>query len=519
MAQVWISPKAANSESAAMWVSLIPQQLFVTVPSASDAEVVLLFGHAEPDDELRGIPDTTTVVLVVMLQHMGDEPSIIHLKFRNLFIIHCLYINGEGIQDPSKIQEAFMMISNHVKETRCPSESRHPSSTASSKQDLRSVQIYQPSAAPKTHQWSKGKTDVLTRFTQLVQPRTPTPPQTEKTHRVVKFNTMVIGKTLGSHEQLKTTVVARDSRLREVKSPEESDVTLAFYVVVFSIEKEIDRALHSIKCTKPAILVLMHHTFDPMYPVFGRRANVEHENVCIVDCLFFEDKGLLECEKNEETLRKVLEHLKNLFGAFNRDSVKDQDAGACRDSSKFSRRSENTVSRFLHSQGNLFSVKSSCQGHGTVPAYNASTQKTKGINPPQTDFEELKVKFFPVVIGHALNVDKEFLNHITAKHKTLREVGSAEQSSVILAFCPIVSRLGTDIEEALRHLKYEKPVVLVVMHHTSDPEYVVPSSSVYVKDRNIFTVDCLFFDDKGMLNCQRNYEAYDKVVQKLKSYR
>uniref|UniRef100_A0AAY4CHZ4 Uncharacterized protein n=1 Tax=Denticeps clupeoides TaxID=299321 RepID=A0AAY4CHZ4_9TELE len=111
-----------------------------------------------------------------------------------------------------------------------------------------------------------------------------------------------------------------------------------------------------------------------------------------------------------------------------------------------------------------------------------------------------------------------FLNHITAKHKTLREVGSAEQSSVILAFCPIVSRLGTDIEEALRHLKYEKPVVLVVMHHTSDPEYVVPKSSIHVKDKNIFTVDCLFFDDKGMLNCRRNDDAYDKVVQRLKEH-
>uniref|UniRef100_A0AAY4CHZ5 Uncharacterized protein n=1 Tax=Denticeps clupeoides TaxID=299321 RepID=A0AAY4CHZ5_9TELE len=104
--------------------------------------------------------------------------------------------------------------------------------------------------------------------------------------------------------------------------------------------------------------------------------------------------------------------------------------------------------------------------------------------------------------------------------------GVRHDHSVILAFCPIVSRYGTNIEEALSaphfiffpFLTDEKPVVLVVMHHTSDPEYVVPSSSVYVKDRNIFTVDCLFFDDKGMLNCQRNYEAYDKVVQKLKEH-
>ncbi|MCJ8750461.1 hypothetical protein PDJAM_G00266770, partial [Pangasius djambal] len=56
-----------------------------------------------------------------------------------------------------------------------------------------------------------------------------------------------------------------------------------------------------------------------------------------------------------------------------------------------------------------------------------------------------------------------------------------------------------------------KPAVLVVLHHTSDPELIVPDSSRAVNRENVITVDCLFHEDQGLLQCSRNNEALAKV--------
>uniref|UniRef100_A0AAY4CG74 Uncharacterized protein n=1 Tax=Denticeps clupeoides TaxID=299321 RepID=A0AAY4CG74_9TELE len=264
------------------------------------------------------------------------------------------------------------------------------------------------------------------------------------------------------------------------KTAEDADVILVL-CPAGPEEDEVDDQLKS-QGTKTVVLVVMHQQTCDLPNIIALKSR----NLFVLHCLYSDDKGILEREKTEEAFKIISKHVtKSPPAASSRPAVDQEKTTQTRRGVRHDQREKSTVSG-----AHLTSL---------IP--------------------KKEVKFFPFVIGQALNVDKEFMSKSTAKHKTLRTVGSAEQSSVILAFCPIVSRYGTNIEEALRQLKYEKPVVLVVMHHTSDPEYVVPSSSVYVKDRNIFTVDCLFFDDKGMLNCQRNYEAYDKVVQKLKSYR
>uniref|UniRef100_A0AAR2KY85 Uncharacterized protein n=1 Tax=Pygocentrus nattereri TaxID=42514 RepID=A0AAR2KY85_PYGNA len=96
----------------------------------------------------------------------------------------------------------------------------------------------------------------------------------------------------------------------------------------------------------------------------------------------------------------------------------------------------------------------------------------------------------------------------------LMEVSNVEECDVIMGFCPVVSRAGTDIEVALKKiqdLSDTKPVALVVLHHTFDPEFMVPDSSVSVNRENTLTVDCLFHEDKGLLRCPRNQEAVDEV--------
>uniref|UniRef100_A0AAY4CGG6 Uncharacterized protein n=1 Tax=Denticeps clupeoides TaxID=299321 RepID=A0AAY4CGG6_9TELE len=95
------------------------------------------------------------------------------------------------------------------------------------------------------------------------------------------------------------------------------------------------------------------------------------------------------------------------------------------------------------------------------------------------------------------------------------ESSTLEESNFILAFCPLVSRIGTDIDAALGKIPESKPVILVLMHHTFDPDYVVPDSRRFVEGRDIYLVDCLFYEDQGLLECSRNHVAHQNILQKI----
>nr|XP_046154422.1 uncharacterized protein LOC123995117 isoform X2 [Oncorhynchus gorbuscha] len=123
--------------------------------------------------------------------------------------------------------------------------------------------------------------------------------------------------------------------------------------------------------------------------------------------------------------------------------------------------------------------------------------------------------FFTILTGNTLRSHEEINHCLTAKGLT--EVTSLEESDVILAFCPIVSRAGTDVEAALQKIPAGKPVILVVLHHTFDPDYTVPNSSRLVTRGDvILTVDCLFHENQGLLECPRNEEAILKILDRTK---
>ncbi|XP_055740951.1 uncharacterized protein LOC129825143 isoform X2 [Salvelinus fontinalis] len=127
-------------------------------------------------------------------------------------------------------------------------------------------------------------------------------------------------------------------------------------------------------------------------------------------------------------------------------------------------------------------------------------------------------KFFTVVTGNTLGFHKELIHRLAAK-RHLTEVMSLEESDVILAFCPIVSRAGTDVEAALQQIPAGKPVILVVLHHTFDPDYTVPNSSKLVtREDVILTVDCLFHESNGLPKCPRNEEAIRKIQERLNKW-
>uniref|UniRef100_A0A667X811 Uncharacterized protein n=1 Tax=Myripristis murdjan TaxID=586833 RepID=A0A667X811_9TELE len=121
-------------------------------------------------------------------------------------------------------------------------------------------------------------------------------------------------------------------------------------------------------------------------------------------------------------------------------------------------------------------------------------------------------KFHPITVGKTLGAEIAFIEKLKAFGQI--EVTSPELCDYFLVFCPIESRVGTDISGAicvLLVLAGGKQVILVVMHHTMRPDDFAGDSRRHVTRPDIvLTVDCLFFEGR-FLDCDRNKIAFRDI--------
>ncbi|KAB5525815.1 hypothetical protein PHYPO_G00144550 [Pangasianodon hypophthalmus] len=122
--------------------------------------------------------------------------------------------------------------------------------------------------------------------------------------------------------------------------------------------------------------------------------------------------------------------------------------------------------------------------------------------------------FFINQSGKFLDAQREIVERLK-KRLEIREVDSVDKCDVIIAFVPIVSRAGTDIEAALQNIPTTRPVVLVVFHHTFDENYIAPQSKLCVKKEDVFAADFLCHEDVGLLKCLANDEALKSITDYL----
>lgn len=96
-------------------------------------------------------------------------------------------------------------------------------------------------------------------------------------------------------------------------------------------------------------------------------------------------------------------------------------------------------------------------------------------------------------------------------------VDSSAVCDYVLVICPAVSRVGTNIGEALDSMPADKPAILVVMHHTFNNKHVVAESKRQVSHPNVYlTVDFLFHEGKLLRDCTRNDIAWFDIHKFLK---
>ncbi|XP_029705104.1 uncharacterized protein [Takifugu rubripes] len=118
-------------------------------------------------------------------------------------------------------------------------------------------------------------------------------------------------------------------------------------------------------------------------------------------------------------------------------------------------------------------------------------------------------KFFVYVASETKNAYMEWVSKMKRVGHT--EVNIQEDADYNLVFCPVKSRIKTDIDEALEGLPDNKAVILVVMHHTFDPDLVIVESRLQELPRNVrLTVDSLFYQGR-LLRCNRNDIAWNQI--------
>ncbi|KAK3527061.1 hypothetical protein QTP86_008642 [Hemibagrus guttatus] len=124
---------------------------------------------------------------------------------------------------------------------------------------------------------------------------------------------LVTGNTLNAHEKVMEILKTQKPDLQVVEKVDESDYVLVFCPIVSRAGTDIEAALkklQDIAGSKPALLVVLHHTFDTDCVLPESTRAVKRNNSIAVDCLFHEDLGLLQSPKNFESLRKITSIIK-----------------------------------------------------------------------------------------------------------------------------------------------------------------------------------------------------------------
>ncbi|XP_033994313.1 uncharacterized protein LOC117489241 isoform X8 [Trematomus bernacchii] len=381
-----------------------------------------------------------------------------------------------------------------------------------------------------------------------------------------KFHVSVAGCTNGAHQTYVNDLKGMGQI--EVVSPEQSDYLVLFCPIASRVGKDIGEAMDKIPGGKPIVLVVMHHTYDKDHFVPESRRLVENPDVIVtVDVLFHESKMLI-CNRNDTawfqvkdvlgvspaqdsswlswtcvlqrvgrcfmslcswTLHLILATVLNIGEAMDKISGgkpivlvvmhhtydKDHFVPESR------RLVENpdvivAVDVLFHESNMLICNRNDTAWFQVKDVLGVSPGPAISLYYIREAMDKISVpgkKFHVSVAGCTNGAHETYVNDLKGMGQI--EVISPEQSDYLVLFCPIASRVGTDIGEAMDKIPGGKPIVLVVMHHTYDKDHFVPESRRLVENPDVIvTVDVLFHQSK-MLICNRNDMAWFQVKDVL----
>ncbi|XP_061580344.1 uncharacterized protein LOC133446347 [Cololabis saira] len=300
---------------------------------------------------------------------------------------------------------------------------------------------------------------------------------------VVKVHKVTTGKTFGAEKQLLKQM--KDGLHVKLTSPEESDVIIVFSPISSRVGSDVEAAMRKVSDDKKIILVVMHHTRDVDYSTGGRSWSETFSNVVLyVDVLFHETvPGLLICDENKKAVRQIQESL-----AQYNNSVGISD------------NNENWFTRKLRKR--------------PLPDTQSESVSDRGSKGKHKITSSGVVKVHKVTTGETFGAEKQLLKQMTDGLHV--KFTSPQESDVIIVFCPISSRVRSDVEAAMREVSDDKKIILVVMHHTRDVDYSTGGRR-WSETRNVVLhVDVLFHETvPGLLICDENKKAVRQIQDAL----
>uniref|UniRef100_A0ABM5FAF1 Uncharacterized protein n=1 Tax=Pogona vitticeps TaxID=103695 RepID=A0ABM5FAF1_9SAUR len=159
-------------------------------------------------------------------------------------------------------------------------------------------------------------------------------------------------------------------------------------------------------------------------------------------------------------------------------------------------------------------------------AQQTAPQRSALRPSPSTGIRTLEKDFHVQVqtTGKTYGYDGQFLQDVSMllsrQGVSLKVKGFTENSKhLLLVFCPIASRMGTDIENALERLSSERKVLLVVMHYVQKENSGTPVDAKHrmTHPAVVGTVHTRFTLQDGFYPCEMNERAVADVAAALKA--
>ncbi|XP_029110606.1 E3 ubiquitin-protein ligase TRIM39-like [Scleropages formosus] len=142
---------------------------------------------------------------------------------------------------------------------------------------------------------------------------------------------------------------------------------------------------------------------------------------------------------------------------------------------------------------------------------NIPWPKLPSIN---TTSKPAPVKIHVAVSGSTLNSHEIFKRKLDM---SLEEC-SQENCRIILVFCPIVTQMGRDMETALKNVSGDKPIILVLMYHSYNPDHIDDIPITPPRSNVVKVVQCVFHETVGLLECELNQRAVRAVRAELQQF-
>lgn len=122
------------------------------------------------------------------------------------------------------------------------------------------------------------------------------------------------------------------------------------------------------------------------------------------------------------------------------------------------------------------------------------------------------VRVFCLFTAKTYGAHLQILEQLNSQGSKVTATENLQQSDVVFLFCPVQSRISSDVETAVRKITggaEAKPVVLILMSHTRDPDSV-PNQTLWREKfpQVAYEVRVLYHQTKkGLLQCDLNEDA------------